>query len=262
MRRLHVPNGSPKARRYDLDDPQVWQRVLSDYAEGMSVKALADRYEAVRSSVDTRLRRSGITPRGQSEAELTKWRRMSPRQRAHQVKAAHQATLGMPKSMAAKEAHARATEARLHHVSPLEITLIDAIRQRGYRPHQQTAIGPYNCDFSLNGVAVEVFGGQWHFYGRHAARMPERTRYILDRGWPMIFTVIDNNFPIGPRLADEVIAATHEMRRDPTAPAQYRVIRGDGQLLSAGCANDAQFAIVGTLRQAKRLRATHEHITG
>lgn len=260
MRRLHVPDQPPMRRRFDLDNSLVWEMVLRDYRQGASVKRIAERYGVVRSSIDLRLRRSGITPRSRSDAERMKWQQMPPRRRAKQVEAAHQATRGVPKSLAHKTAHARTTEARANHTSPLEIILLNALKARGCAVRQQTAIGPYNCDLTIDGVAVEVFGGQWHFYGRHAERLPERTRYILDRGWPMIFVVVNRQFPIGPRLADEIIAHADQMRRDPALATEYRVIRGDGQFLTSGRADDAEITIVPTLRQAKRLRAAHQHL--
>jgi hypothetical protein len=53
--------------------PENLNQLLSDYIDGMSEKAVAEKHGAVRSVIRRILSENGITPRGRSEAETLKW---------------------------------------------------------------------------------------------------------------------------------------------------------------------------------------------
>jgi very-short-patch-repair endonuclease len=125
----------------------------------------------------------------------------------------------------------------------------------------QKAIGKYNVDLAWDSIAVEIYGGAWHNSGRHAGRFQERTHYILDSGYHLviIWIIKSANFLLSPNAADYLIAFAESTRANPTLPSQYRVIRGTGDLLIQGCAQDNDFPMKLT-RETGQQRITCEHL--
>ena len=103
--------------------------------------------------------------------------------------------------------------------------------ERGLDVIPQKAIGPYNVDLASGTVAVEVFGGGWHGYGRHRRRAPERLRYILDEGWNLmvIWIIARRRAPLHAAAADYVASFVELASGDPSIRGQHRVVWGDGQ---------------------------------
>src|SRR5690606_37643437 len=107
------------------------------------------------------------------------------------------------------------------------------------------AIGPYNCDLAVHPVAVEVFGGGWHWHGAHYARAEERFRYIMNEGWYVLVVVVGFNgrFPLTPAVGDYVASEIERARRDPSLVGQYRVVWGAGEFSTGGRLEDDHFSI-------------------
>src|SRR5690606_34733996 len=106
----------------------------------------------------------------------------------------------------------------------------------------QKAIGKYNVDFAVAPVAMEVLGGGWHLAKRHHA---VRTPQILDAGWHLVFIWDhEGRSALTAGAADYVVTFLKQVRRNPPAVGQYRVISGDGQLLSTGSRDDDEFPLV------------------
>jgi hypothetical protein len=125
------------------------------------------------------------------------------------------------------------------------------LEERGVSCIQQQAIGPYNCDLGAFPVAVEIFGGNWHFSGAHLARSEERTRYLLNAGWHVLMVQATANHPIDAATADYIAVYVKEARRDLSVLREYRVIRGAGETIAGGSANDEHISIVPTLKNGK-----------
>lgn len=91
-------------------------------------------------------------------------------------------------------------------------------------------------------VAVEVLGGGWHgVKARHA----ERTPYILDAGWHLVMIWDhEGSSALSAGAADYLVSFAEEVRRNPPATCQYRVISGNGQLLAACGREDNEFPLV------------------
>jgi very-short-patch-repair endonuclease len=127
--------------------------------------------------------------------------------------------------------------------SPGEMLLGEALSDRGLLVVPQKAIGKYNVDLAVAPVAVEVLGGGWHSSKRsHATRTPE----ILDAGWHLVFVWNYEGVSalVADAAADYLVAFLEEVRRNPPAVSQYRVITGSGQLLAARSADDDEFPLV------------------
>lgn len=225
------------------------EEIAALYRSGESVNALAKKYGVSRRVIEKRLNEAGVARRGQSEAELLKWSRMSEAQRSRQVAKANEAARGSKHSLAHRCKVAATREVRRLGTSPNELKLARLLRRRGVSVTLQKAIGPYNCDLGIAPVAVEVFGGEWHFGGRHLARTPRRVRYLMEAGWHVLMIrTSPRRDPITSATADYVVAYLERARGNPAAGREYRVIRSNGELLAAGGEDDEQISVVPTLR--------------
>ena len=217
----------------NLDD------LISKYRSGMSEKQIAGELGVSRTCIRRILIENRVHIRSQSEAEAVKWAAMAPDARAAQVAAAHAASRGRTATADERERSAIAREARgIELASHLELRLSALLAQRGIQVVHQKAVGRYNCDLAAGSIAVEVFGGNWHFSGHHLARAEKRCRHLFDCGWHVLIVVHTTADPIGPGAADYVRAFLDKSGRDPSGIRQYRMIRGGGELLAA-CGADS-----------------------
>jgi len=205
------------------------------YLNGMSVKALAERYGVSRTVISHRLWHAGIEARNRSESMLTRMAQTTPEERRRLASAAHAATRGRVVSEAEKIKRAKTRQERGTHTSKQELLLAGWLRDRGVEAIPQFAIGPYNADLGTEAVAVEIYGGGWHSAGDHAQRSPQRFRYLLDRGLTIVVIWTDKRrYPLGIEAADYVAALIKQASGDPSMRGKYWVIRGDGQEVAAG----------------------------
>lgn len=228
--------------------------ICDSYLAGASENEIAKMYGLSRQRVGNVLRKAGVERRSVSEANRVAMSRRSPEENARNTQAAHDAVRGKRYSFEEKCARARrlhgkpqgfATE--LLYQAWLKLRHIDTVAQH--------AIGPYNCDLTAEPVAVEVFGGHWHGSGKHAATFPERSRYILDHGWNlMIVWVNQSSQRLSESSADYVAAFIEESRRDPTLRGEYRVVWGDGQVVSTIGKEVDDFALVPARRRRPQAR--------
>lgn len=217
-------------------------RILRLYAAGQSEKAIADRLGITRSPIRRILLAAGIQPRGRSEAELLKWSQMSGRKRTRQTRAAHEAARGSTRTFEQRCRSALGKQAA-GLISIYERHLGILLRDRGIEFVPQQAIGPYNCDLGAHPVAVEIFGGNWHWSGRHMERTPERFRYIMNAGWSILVLWVNTEYPLTPEAADYMATFIQAARRNPTARREYRVVRGAGELVACGSIDDDEISI-------------------
>jgi very-short-patch-repair endonuclease len=219
-----------------------WDEIIAAYRSGESEYALSRRFDVSRSSIRPRLRRAGIEIRDSSTAGLVRAAKMRPAERAAQAAPAQDAARKRTRSESELRAYAKTRERNGRLGSDGERHLVHLLEERGLYPIPQKAIGRYNVDLAVEPVAVEVLGGNWHARKRiHATRTP----YILDEGWHLIFVWSQEPYsPVTASAADYIVALLDEMRWNPPAESQYRVISGHGQLLAAGRSDDGEFALV------------------
>lgn len=233
-----------EARRTSLPVAEIAER----YGAGWSENAIAEFYGCARSAIRPRLIRAGVPIRNHAAAETLKWSTMDAAARKRQVSAANAAARGRQHTIAEKIQRARVVEAKALHRSPAEINLAAMLLARGIETVPQQAIGPYNCDLGAAPVAVEVFGGEWHWSGRHLLRTPRRFRYILKAGWHiLVMHVTPKRFPLTEWTADYVAAYVKSMRSEPSTRCEYRVVRATGELLASGSVDDEKISIVPAL---------------
>lgn len=218
--------------------------LVKEYVNGASTNRLAKEFRVSRSVVDRRLVNAGVTLRTQSQAEAVKWSRMNTTQRERQVAAAPQASRGRKVPLNVKISSAKAKFANgSQSTSPLELRVKVALKRRGITTEKQTPIGPYNCDLTIPPVAVEIYGGKWHWHGHHLARVEDRFRYIMNAGWNIVVIAITDSFPLNRRVADYLATEINRLRSDPPKICQYRVIWGAGEFTTGGSLDDDKISI-------------------
>ena len=244
---LRIEVVDPAMERVHLDTNDLVRRYLS----GESEYALAHSLSVSRGAIRLRLNGAGVTIRGWSAAGLVRASKMSFEERDAQAAAAHVATTGRKRTFESKCLSANTRQERGLFISSLERDIAAMLEARGFEPVLQQAVGPYNCDIAIYPVAVEVFGGAWHWYGDHMLRTPERFRYILNAGWHILAVTTYRRTPVTGETADYIAAYIEEMRRDPARRREYRVIRGAGELMASGSAEDDHISIMPTFTSSR-----------
>jgi hypothetical protein len=230
------------ARKYNI--PLDVDYLVREYLAGRSVLDLSREFGVSRNVIDRRLDSAGVIRRGQSEANITSAARVTPEARLARVDAAHSARRGSSNSFAQMVKAAIAKQATKSGMSGLEEMVVSDLRSCCIDPIPQLAIGPYNCDLACHPVAVEIFGGQWHFSGRHLDRTEKRIRYLGDAGWHVLMLVVDERrSPYSIETGNYLVSYIKSARADPSAPREYRVIDCRGQTIATGRCDDDQISI-------------------
>ena len=174
-----------------------------------------------------------------------KWSQMTTEQKRRQVEAAHAAARGQQKPFDVKCKAAKTREQTPEvYASPYESQLRALLARHDLHGIPQLAVGPYNCDLAIYPVSVEVWGGGWHFSGRHLARTPERFRYLMNEGWNIYVIVASATFPLTATVADQAATYIKQTCRNPPPICEYRVVWGASEFSISGRANDDEIAIV------------------
>ena len=225
--------------------------LIPRYRGGESELALSKSYGISRIALRRMLVDGGAEIRGRSEAGKNRASKMTAEERKSQVSKAHDAVRGkaVEESVLVKAAQARQMNPR--PPSTGERKLLAMLRKRGLRPHREVAVGRYNVDLAVPGVAVEVLGGKWHGY---KATHHRRTKAILDAGWHIIFVWNHDRVPLDAGAADYIVGFCEETGRHPSSVREYRVIRGDGELVSSGSADDDELTRIPPATKTSRRR--------
>lgn len=212
----------------DIDD------LVERYMSGDSVLALSERVGVSRRTINRWLMDAGIEIRTASQQMHIRQSRLSDSERRRRLERAWAAKRGRPNPVESRIRGAAARERRAEPGSDSERLLAGWLRERGMPVRHQVAIHTYNVDLAAAPIAVEVFGGNWHATGLHLARGPQRCEEIIDAGWSIVYVWDQSRCPMRVEAADHVIAFYEATRRDPSLVGEYRMVRGDGKLLTRG----------------------------
>jgi hypothetical protein len=206
------------------------------YQSGESTNSLAKRFGVSRSAIDRRLKQAGIALRTRSESEFVKNSRMTPDERRAQAAAANEALRGSRNSDETVCKRAIARERLLLTVSPAETYFMSLLTERGLTCSPQKACGKYNIDIAVaeGSISVDIFGGQWHSFGRHAARFGERNECLLNGGWLPIYIWVPSSYALEPAAADYVVSLADSARRGEADRGKYRMIYGNARPCAIG----------------------------
>jgi hypothetical protein len=264
LNRERIRRGIPPRPKADVP----WDDLISAYEAGESEYSLSQRFGAARTTIRPRLEAAGVQIRDRSSAGLNRAAKMTREERLAQLRNAH-AVWREPVDPASpprqtpprlvskateigpdgkrhytgefKVARAKLIEQAGRYDSPGEMLLGEALTERGLLVVPQKAIGKYNVDLAVAPVAVEVLGGGWHSSKRRTS--PARQRSSMRAGTWCSSGTTRGERP-GADAADYLVAFVEEVRRNPPAVSQYRVITGNGELLAAGSADDDEFPLV------------------
>ena len=243
--RLEIVNMPAKITNLDAS------HIIELYASGVGVTGIADMLGVSPSPVKRVLSEHGVALRGRSAQQQARMDRASPADRKALAMPANAARRGAKADFAELCNRAKGREGMLSQSSPLEDAFADAFDDSCVQYRRQVACGPYLCDFVIDSVAVEVWGGNYHFYGRHLARSAERFKYLLGVVKGAVIVTINRTNPLTPRLIGALIANCEEIGRQPTLTGEYRMIWCNGELITGNRLNGDDFAFKYPFRNGR-----------
>ena len=202
---------------YVIHEYTVSKRAILDIAREIGVG---------RGVITRRLNKIGFTFRTPSEASLASARRFTPEQRSARVKNAHEAKRGVKQSRETKLKRAKTVESKSEISSGLEKMVYQSMLERGIDFTPQTAVGIYNVDFTIGTIAVEIFGGGWHFSGRAKDRHFDRCIEVINSGYTMIILNITNANPFTNTVADDLASKIKSISTDKTIRGENWMVWG------------------------------------
>lgn len=216
--------------------------IIALYESGIAEWTIAKQFNVSRQVIKRILISNNIKRRGCSKAANNRWDGMTATERKAAISNAIEFNRGKKLSYNHLCKVAKGVERNQSNMSASEKFLFDLLLERGINTIPQKAVGKYNIDLAVFPLGIEIFGGFWH------ASKPnhiERTRYLLDNGWNMLFIWTHaTRSPLCQAVAEYVVTYLDELSRNPSPIRQYRVIRGDGQELSRGSSNDDSITLV------------------
>lgn len=233
-RKLKARGIEPRSNRRDLPVAEVVEK----YRAGVSEYALATEYSVERAVIAKRLEEAGVERRDCGEAATFRYASTTREQRKALTAAANAAKRGVaePEERLIRSALTREGEPK--PMSTHEARFADWLSERNVPHTREKAIGRYNTDFAVGPVAVEILGGEWHNTRTKFLVHGRRTPYILDQGWAIAFLWATPTHPMTDAVADYIVAYVDEVSRNPALRGEYRVVRGDAQLLARGRKED------------------------
>ena len=219
--------------------------ILALYNSGIGASGVASRLGTGRTYIIRTLEQNGIELRNHREQQIERIKYSTKEQRLAWSHASHIAATGRKKTEKEIEQAAKTRfERGVCSSSRYEDELAFLFLERGISFVQQFPVGRYNCDFVIQSVAVEVFGGSWHRHGRHLARFENRTKKLFESGFDVILVFVNKRNPIDSTIADKIISEIEILSADKSSVRKYRVIWGSADLLSGGSSNDEHISMV------------------
>lgn len=199
--------------------------IMGVYNSGTGASGVAKALGCGRGYVNMMLDKHGIHKRNQSEQQFERMRKASPEERQALTKAAHDAVRGKERPEDEIIERAKLRYATKHvRISEHETRLAEILESRNISFDTQIQVGRYNCDFVINGIAVEIMGGQWHLFGPHAARFDKRTRCFFDSGYDILFVFLRSGYAVDSTMTDHIMSSVDILGKDKTGVCKYRVI--------------------------------------
>ena len=230
--------------RVPLDPDDLRQR----YEQGHSVLKMARELDTSRPTIVRKLAALGLEPRSASEANRLRMAGLSAQERRALAASANRARRGEvklePRSTNRAGAAVESARSQTRLIGRGEPELADLLIRRGITVECQLPVHGYNIDIAVRPVAVEVWWGEGYplRHGRQARRVID----LASVGWSTVLVWLSRKLPTG-EGADAVITFLEEVSRSPDSIGpQYRVVRGDGQVIATGKADRDHLALVPT----------------
>lgn len=225
-------------KRIKLPEREVVER----YVGGRSENSLATEYGVSRTVIKRILSEHGVDRRGNAEANRRMMAERTTEENKRNTAAANGAMRAKPQShwdRIGRES-ALTKQRTLSKVGEGEWRVAAALASVGITPILQKAVGEYNVDIAAGSVAVEVHNSAAHPHTTARERIVD----LLDLGWFVLYVKICYT-GLKPAALDKVISFAKLAARHPSARRQYRMVRGDGQLIAVGQLDPVNEALVG-----------------
>ncbi|OYT82416.1 MAG: hypothetical protein CFE48_03740 [Pseudomonas sp. PGPPP2] len=219
------------------------ERLIEMFNSGVGISGIATYFKVAPNVIIRHLKLAGVPTRNRSEQQSARMATTAPDERKRLAQRANEAARGRVHSAEEKAQRALTNQTRSARISRYETQLFTMLVNRGIYPTTQHPIGPYNCDLAAHPVAVEVWGGHWHWTGKHAAITEERFRYLMNAGWHVMVVAVNNTSPLTAAVADYVASEIKLLRSDPSLVREYRVIWRAGEYTTRGCLEDNDFSV-------------------
>lgn len=222
-----------------LTDADI-DNLVNLYATGeYSVKRLSEITGFGRKAITAKLADRGVKTRSRSEAMYHRMARTSPAERKALASAAHEAVRGMTHTHETLVKRARTNQGKTVNVSGSERIVGEMLIGSGFEITPQLAIDKYNVDIAIHepAIAVEIFGGNWHASGRHAARHRSRVETLFNCGWHVVCIWVTRKQPITAGCVEQVVALAERIRSNEPLPREELMIGGDGEPYTFGRKN-------------------------
>lgn len=230
-RQIFSKGSATRKAEFALDD----QAVVSAYMSGLSAIAVGKQFKCDPQTVRNRVEAAGERLRSASEQERIKWTGLKQSRAAvrRQLSAAWRASTGRVRGIAEKVQTARTCCARRSRSGLDEDALAARLGALGLTCIQQFDDGPYNIDLAIcaSRIAVEIERPQ--LYGPLRPHKAKRTKYLLDRGWCVLFVLRDVKHGLDvDGVANCILAYAQEPGWLEASIGKYGVIGRQAQLVA------------------------------
>lgn len=224
--------------------------VIARYDAGESVFSISNALGIDRGSVRRRLLAGGVALRTGSEANVLRMQRMTAEERQALASSANEAVRNREHTMEHRIRKAQGKQLhRSQTVGTGENEFAQMIQDRTLRPiGRQVPVSKYNVDIALGRVAVEVHYGPHHPLS--VPFIPRRIKDLIDLGWAVVYVWLTKGNFLTEAAADQAIVLCDLANGYPSPTRQYWVIRGSGEIVSAGSLDGDEFPVKEASKRA------------
>lgn len=228
-------------RSYPVDNLDV-NKVLELYNHGIGVAGIAKRLGFTRTQMMRFFRRNHIHMRNPREQQIERMKFSTPEQIAHLVDAAHKASKGRKFDVEEKERRAVGRYKSKKINSIYEQIFIKILDELNIKYEFQLPIGVYNVDFLIDGVIVELFGGDWHCSGYHKEIFPTRTKFLLTQNYPILFVFANDKNLFEKEIYEKIIPMIKKMKTSDKG--KFTILWKNGEYSSSGDISNVETALI------------------
>ena len=229
------------ARSYPVDNLDV-NKVLELYNHGVGVAGIAKRLGFTRTQMIRFFRIHNIHMRNAKEQQIERMKFSTPEQIAHLVDAAHKANKGRKFTVEEKERYAIGRYKSKNVKSIYERIFIKTLDELNIKYEFQFPIGVYNVDFLIDGVIVELFGGGWHCSGYHKDLFPVRTKFLLNKNYPILFVFATDEKLFEKEIYEKIIPMIKKMKISDKG--KFTILWKNGEYSSCGDISNVETALI------------------
>lgn len=217
---------SPKRTDVNTDD------LIKLYSQGMSIKALSDKFNIARTGITSRFKTAGVPIRGRSDAMHLRMAQTSPEERKRLASFANNALRGSNQPEQGCIKRAKGVEKSGSKIGKGEELLQKWLTDLGLEPIPQLAVNRYNIDLAVHPIAVELLCNSASPIHRKSDR--KKIEYLTNHGWSVLYIWVGRDGIFDNRCASYVRTYFDTVKRDPSLIGEYRVVRGSGEFYASG----------------------------